>query len=97
MTEVGRWHWGLIGNAKETLERLESMPDVYWYWHPDPPPEGLDLFGKTLPVMGIILPLIVVGLLWILLPRRPCRRPTPAVTRLPPSCPGASGARAALP
>jgi hypothetical protein len=67
---VGWWHWGRISRAKEELTPRESWLGP-GFTIPPSEETGLVLFGEALPIFGIVMPLIVLGILWFLIPSRP--------------------------
>jgi len=70
---VAWFHWSLVSHAKDELAVPEpgSIEALLAYINPGEVPTGLDLFGPTLLIMGVLIPLLIVGLLWLLLPNRP--------------------------
>mgnify|MGYP001813716476 CR=1 FL=1 len=70
---VAWFHWSLVSRAKEEIEPPEpgSLEAMLASISPGDVPTGLDLFGPALLIMGVLIPLLIVGLLWLLLPSRP--------------------------
>ena len=65
---VARFHWLLIQYAKERLAAALGH-HLYEILRPTPP-SGVALFGDDLVLLGIVIPLLFVGLAWFLLPCR---------------------------
>ncbi len=68
---IARMHWGLIDQAKEELQPPPGDDIFAILRSMEPPPTGLDLFGEAMVITGVIVPLIFIGLMWLILPSRP--------------------------
>jgi hypothetical protein len=71
---IAKLHWSLVSDSKEALEQPKPTApftlDDYLRLGREVP-TGLGVFGDDLVVMGIVLPLLGVGILWVILPSRP--------------------------